>query len=409
MFEREVESPVQKKFREDSESRPHTLARPSSQAFRSFYTILLVLIAFFAVFSVHYGQYGATNLLPRLNAVMATNDCTYSQGGYCLSFDTPTDYWMCGWGVINVMFWGNSTETSYLGMTIDFVYFQWTNSPYPTSKDLWTDTVSADTGNIVADKIEPNSWQSVDFSQMPYLGVKVEEAIGTSSPTLLQMFDTQIEPQTCKNSYGSTTTTGTGSCVEWQANICIEWQTSNQAISTETLTVTITTRTFSTLVMTTTGYNTTQVSISQVTSYLTQVLHSYGTITATQYIYLESSSCNNTAGSYPTNGGSFMPDFGWLTGYMHGYFPSPLYVMAVAGGSLAALASLLFLRRRRGGGETDEEAVGPTEIDDQVLDYVRAHNGAVSVSKASEELGVSSEELSDALMRLKAGGKLQGG
>ena len=85
---------------------------------------------------------------------------------------------------------------------------------------------------------------------------------------------------------------------------------------------------------------------------------------------------------------------------------SPIILLVGSGAALLALVSVLMMRRRRSRRRLE---VGSTETDEKLLDYVKQHNGAISMSKASKDLGVSSEELGEAIMRLKADGRLQGG
>jgi PKD repeat protein len=47
------------------------------------------------------------------------------------------------------------------------------------------------------------------------------------------------------------------------------------------------------------------------------------------------------------------------------------------------------------------------EIDDMVLDYIEAHGGTISLSRAAEDLGITYEELISSIDRLKNAGKLR--
>jgi hypothetical protein len=187
-----------------------------------------------------------------------------------------------------------------------------------------------------------------------------------------------------------------------------------QAVSTQTMSVTTTSNFYSTLVATTTGYATTQMSttVSSKTLYVTQSIHSYGTVTATQYVYMESS--NSTPNVYPANSGGAVPGSSlWnpsaLASLLNGNnLPSsPILLLVGSGAVFAALLSALVMRRRRGRGL--QKSASPSEVDETLLNYITNHNGAISMAKASKDLGMSTEELGEAIMRLRADGKLQGG
>jgi len=87
--------------------------------------------------------------------------------------------------------------------------------------------------------------------------------------------------------------------------------------------------------------------------------------------------------------------------------PNPQLLLVGSGGAILVLASTFFmLRRRIGGGSDLEPNTGTTEISDRLLDYISEHQGAISMGKASKDLGVSTEDLDEAIMKLKADGRL---
>jgi hypothetical protein len=137
-------------------------------------------------------------------------------------------------------------------------------------------------------------------------------------------------------------------------------------------------------------------------------MQSFGTITDTQYVYLESSAQNSTVNGY---GASMTPGAGGLNvGSMIDLISSYLLsgqplVLVGSGAAVLALVSAFMIRRRRGGRTS---ATSSVEMDERLLNYITDHKGAISMSKASEDLGFSTEELGEAIMRLKADGRLTG-
>jgi hypothetical protein len=87
---------------------------------------------------------------------------------------------------------------------------------------------------------------------------------------------------------------------------------------------------------------------------------------------------------------------------------SPFLLLVGSGAAVAVLVSALVMRRRRGARGL-EKSVSPSEVDETLLNYITDHNGAISVAKASKDLGMSTEDVGEAIMRLRADGKLQGG
>ena len=87
---------------------------------------------------------------------------------------------------------------------------------------------------------------------------------------------------------------------------------------------------------------------------------------------------------------------------------SRLFLLVGSGAVVLILALVLVMRRRRGRGPLEKGVISP-EMDEKLLNYVNDRNGAISMSKASKDLGISTEDLGEAIMRLKADGKLQGG
>jgi len=191
--------------------------------------------------------------------------------------------------------------------------------------------------------------------------------------------------------------------------------------TTITRTTYITTTSLATVTKTTTGYATTQISsvTTTETSYTTEVQHSYGTITVTTYVYIESSSPNqqltNATNPNSTKGGSLLQQlsqqlsfFLQLPTVTSG--PMKFVPIAIAGVGAAVGASILIRRRRRGNKKGSEEGsaeVGSGEIDGRVMDYITAHQGAISMGQATEDLGISARDLAGAIEKLKADGRLR--
>jgi hypothetical protein len=46
-------------------------------------------------------------------------------------------------------------------------------------------------------------------------------------------------------------------------------------------------------------------------------------------------------------------------------------------------------------------------LDDRVLEYITSHEGTISVTKASQDLGVDADLIKDAIQRLQRDGKLE--
>jgi hypothetical protein len=84
--------------------------------------------------------------------------------------------------------------------------------------------------------------------------------------------------------------------------------------------------------------------------------------------------------------------------------------IAIAGVGVAVGASVLIRRRRRGnkkGAEEGSAEVGSGDIDGRVMDYITAHQGAISMGQATEDLGISAKDLTGAIEKLKADGRLR--
>jgi hypothetical protein len=195
-------------------------------------------------------------------------------------------------------------------------------------------------------------------------------------------------------------------------------------VMTITITTHITTTSLATVTETTTGYATTQTSSTTTseTVYTTEVQHSYGTITATTYVYIESNSpsqqLTNAANPNSTNGGSLLQQ---LSQQLSPFLQLPRFAVnlsgplklvpiAIAGAGVAIGASVLMRRRRRGnkkGSEEGSAGVGSGEIDGRVMDYIAAHQGAISMGQASEDLGIPAKDLTGAIEKLKADGRLK--
>ena len=57
--------------------------------------------------------------------------------------------------------------------------------------------------------------------------------------------------------------------------------------------------------------------------------------------------------------------------------------------------------------ETITTAIPPQTGDQQILDYIAAHNGTISISQAAKELSISPESLRSTIERLKSAGFLK--
>jgi hypothetical protein len=138
------------------------------------------------------------------------------------------------------------------------------------------------------------------------------------------------------------------------------------------------------------------------------MVQSFGTVTDTQYVYLESSAENSTVNGY---GASMTPGTGGLNiGSMLNLLSSYLFggqpLLLIGSGVMVLVLTSTIAIRRRHGGRTS--ALSSAEMDERLLNYITDHKGAISMSRASEDLGFSTEELGEAIMRLKADGRLTG-
>jgi len=370
---------------------------------RCFLAMLLVTISLFSLSSLSHKNDHAI-MLPRVAADESVAEGLNSP--YNITFN-PANYWECGEEVI-VTFQGPLTENHYAGDQIQFQYYQYSSSDPDNLQPLWSDVRYATSGDTITYTIDPSEWGGFNYATLPNLAVIVSDTnVPSGDPyQKLWSYPTNIQPFSCSTGagyVGYTTYANTGG-----------GQVTTQVIATQTLGVTTTSSAYTTLVTTTTGYATTQVSttVTSETSYVTEVVHSYGTVTATQYVYLESS--NSTPNVYPASSGSTGPGTnlfnpGALGGLMSGNSISPpLLLLVGSGAAVAVLVSALLMRRRRGGRGL-EKSVSPSEVDERLMDYITDHNGAISVAKASKDLGMSAEDVGEALMRLRADGKLQGG
>jgi hypothetical protein len=198
-------------------------------------------------------------------------------------------------------------------------------------------------------------------------------------------------------------------------------QVNNEITITETMRTTTTSLT--TVTKTTTGYATTEISsvTTSETLYTTELQTSYGTITVTTYVYIESNSpsqqLTNSTNANSTNGGSLLQQlsqqlslFLQLPRPTFNSGPMKFVPIAIAGAGIVAGASVTVRRRRRGNKKGPEEGsagVGSGEIDGRVMDYIAAHQGAISMGQATEDLGISPEDLTGAIEKLKADGRLK--
>jgi hypothetical protein len=199
-------------------------------------------------------------------------------------------------------------------------------------------------------------------------------------------------------------------------------QVNNEITITETMRITTTSH--ATVTETTTGYVTTQTSsvTTSETVYTTELKTSYGTITVTTYVYIESNSpseqSTNSTNPNSTNGGSLLQQLSQQlslflqlarpTVNLSGF--SKFVPIAIAGAGVAVGASVLMRRRRRGNKKGPEEGsagVGSGEVDGRVMDYIAAHQGAISMGQATEDLGISAKDLTGAIEKLKADGRLK--
>jgi hypothetical protein len=123
------------------------------------------------------------------------------------------------------------------------------------------------------------------------------------------------------------------------------YDTSN-ALST-TLTLSVTTSFTTTNNATTTNYATTEVSTTEQTAYATEVVHSYGTITATQYVYLESSASNNTPNTYSATLGSELLSPSLVAALTSGQLPDSRLFLLVGSGAVVLVLVLVLVRDRK--------------------------------------------------------------
>ena len=363
---------------------------------------------------VLYSTTETANMPFNILASTATTSMS-SSSGYSISFNPPM--WECP-NYEQVTFDSNPTGNIGVvsGHVLNFVFTQeGTGNGYATNVFMTIPETFFTLPQTFT--INPSLWSNVNFAYMPTLIVQIVDE--NSGQTIFHQNYGEIV-QSCGSGSGyttnncvewqagvcvqwQTTNVGVGNCVEWQAGTCIEWQGTTQVISTQTMRLTTTSTLFTTMVTTTTGYATTQVSTTGESIYVTEVERSYGTITNTQYVYLTSSLNNSstTAGGAGLNFGSLVAG---VNGYVNGYLPLPLLAMAGAVAILLLVSAFMMRRRRRG--KVTEQAGDSTEMEATLLDYINAHNGMISMSQASEDLGVSREPLGEAILRLKADGKL---
>jgi hypothetical protein len=123
------------------------------------------------------------------------------------------------------------------------------------------------------------------------------------------------------------------------------YDTSN-AVST-TLTLSVTTSLTTTNITTTTNYATTEVSTAEQTAYATEVVHSYGTITATQYVYLESSASSNTPNTYSATLGSELLSPSLVAALTSGQLPDSRLFLLVGSGAVVLILVLVLVSDRK--------------------------------------------------------------
>ena len=163
--------------------------------------------------------------------------------------------------------------------------------------------------------------------------------------------------------------------------------------------------------VTQTGYVSTSPVTVQV--YVTQTQMSYGTITATQFVYVESYLSTKETGTaaVPANSAgqsSLSLQLPWFMVDLSGYWLLPGLV-GIA--TFAAIAAITFRRRKHR--EARESVnypskIGTTHKEDEVLDYISSHGGAISLDQASQDLGLTPERLSENIEKLKTDGRLRG-
>jgi hypothetical protein len=185
--------------------------------------------------------------------------------------------------------------------------------------------------------------------------------------------------------------------------------------NTITETMSITTTSLVTFTEMATGNATTEISFITTTETLptTEVQHSYGTITITTYMYVES----NSSSEQLANATNAANPLGQLSLFLqvHRFTvnpsdPSTFVPVAIVGAAFAVGASILMRRRKRGnkkGPEENSTGIGPGQIDGRVLDYIASHQGAISMGQATEDLGISAKDLTGAIEKLKAEGRLK--
>ena len=99
----------------------------------------------------------------------------------------------------------------------------------------------------------------------------------------------------------------------------------------------------------------------------------------------------------------------WLTIDLSPY-SSLLPVLLVSTVALATIAAIALWRKKHRTKKEDTEypsEIGTGQIDEKILNYITSHRGAISLGQASEDLGVSTGQLTGTIEKLKASGQLR--
>jgi len=181
------------------------------------------------------------------------------------------------------------------------------------------------------------------------------------------------------------------------ASAAPHYDVSNRVSTTLTLSVT-------TSFTTTDIAATTEVSITEQTSYATEVVHSYGTITATQYVYLESSTSNGTPNTHSTTPSNDLLSPSLVAALSTGQLPdSRLFLLVGSGVVILILALVLVVGR---GSYVNKDMISLDVDKKLLLNHINDRKGASS--GASKDLRISTGSLGEPILGLKADERLEG-
>ena len=99
----------------------------------------------------------------------------------------------------------------------------------------------------------------------------------------------------------------------------------------------------------------------------------------------------------------------WLTIDLSPY-SSLLPILLVSIVVLATIAAIVLWRKKHRTKKEDTEypsEIGTGQMDEKILNYITSHRGAISLGQASEDLGVSTGQLTGTIEKLKASGQLK--